>query len=131
MTEIRKEYPPNIADIRRAFPLKGGEIFAWDGIIYAPNGEVSPALVEHEEVHFKQQRACGGPEAWWSRYIESPAFRLEMETEAHIVEYRAYSAAHGRKARRNYLDFLAKRLSSPMYGGVITRKAARAIISSD
>lgn len=130
MTEIRKEYPPNIKDIRRAFPLTGNEIFAWDGIIYAPRGGVSPALVEHEEVHFRQQRAHGGPEKWWARYIADPAFRLEMETPAHIVEYRFYAEIHGRKARRLYLDVLARRLSSPMYGGLITKKAARSLISA-
>lgn len=129
MGMIRMEYPPNIGQIRAAFKLTGAEIFAWDGIIYSPSSPtVSPALVEHEKVHFRQQRDVGGPEIWWDRYIADPAFRLEQEMEAHIVEYRAYSETHGRPQRRRYLEVLARRLASPMYGGVITKKAAKARI---
>ena len=63
-TEIRNEYPPNIDEIREVFPITGNEVFAWMGIIYAPNGKpVPPWITHHEQVHFEQQKAVGGPEA--------------------------------------------------------------------
>lgn len=127
--DIRVGYPPNINQIRKAFRLTGGEIFAWGTTIYSPSGpKVSAALVAHETVHFRQQAEAGGPEAWWGRYLAEPAFRLDQEMEAHIEEFRVYSEAHGRQERRRYLDWLGKRLASPIYGGVITRKAAKARI---
>jgi len=122
---IQSAYPPNITQIRAAFRLTGNEIFAWGGVIYNPGGgALSRALIEHEKVHFRQQEEVGGPEAWWARYLADPAFRLDVEMEAHIVEFRVYSEDNGRAARRRYLKVLAGRLSSPMYGGLITRKAA-------
>lgn len=127
--EIRKEQPPNIATLRNAFQLTGKEIFAWDGVIYDPSdGGVSKSLIEHEKVHFRQQRAVGGPEVWWDRYIVDPAWRLEQELEATAREYEVFSEDHGRAQRRRLLDILARRLSSPMYGGMITKKAAKARI---
>ena len=126
---ILAELPPNIDQIRKAFRLSGREIFAWDGVIYAPASRgLPPHLIEHEKIHFRQQREVGGPQAWWNRYVEDPRWRLEQEMEATIVEYRVYSTTHGRKQRRAFLDVLAKRLSSPMYGGMITTKAAKARI---
>ena len=126
---ILAEFPPNIDQIRKAFRLSGAEIFAWDGTIYAPKSTGLPLhLIEHEKVHFRQQREAGGPQAWWSRYIEDPQFRLDQEMEATIVEFQVYSATHGRKQRRSFLDVLARRLSSPMYGGMITTKVAKARI---
>ena len=127
MTEIRAENPPNIATLRKAFGLTGNEIFAWDGVIYNPGGGgLTRALIEHEKVHFRQQREVGGPEVWWGRFIVDPAWRLEQELEATAVEFKVYSEDYGRPQRRRYLDMLAGRLSSPMYGRMITRKAAKA-----
>ncbi len=131
MTTIQTAYPPNIAQIRAAFRITGAEIFAWGGVIYNPSGNpLSRSLIEHEKVHFRQQEEHGGPSAWWDRYISDRAFRLDAEMEATIVEFRVYSEDNGRPARRRHLDLLAKRLSSPMYGGMITRKAAKVRIKS-
>ena len=123
---VKVGYPPNIDQIRAKFRLSGNEIFAWDGVIYSPRGAtVSQWLQDHEKVHFRQQRDAGGPAAWWYRYLVEPAFRLDQEMEAHIVEYRTFAGIHGRKDLRRYLDVLAKRLASPMYGGMITRSDAK------
>lgn len=124
--EIRKEYPPNIDEIRAKFPLTGREIFAWDGVIYNPGGgEITPWLEAHEAVHFEQQAAVGGPENWWRRYIDSAEFRYEQELEAHRMEYQVFSLGKSRPMRRAFLKMLAKRLSSPMYGGVASYEKAR------
>ncbi len=100
MTEIRAENPPNIATLRKAFGLTGNEIFAWDGVIYNPGGGgLTRALIEHEKVHFRQQREVGGPEVWWGRFIVDPAWRLEQELEATAVEFKVYSEDYGRPQR--------------------------------
>ena len=121
--KVLAQFPPNIKRIAKAFPLSGGEIFAWDGIIYNPNrGHLSKALIAHEKVHFKQ----GHPVEWWDCYIASPAFRLEMETEAHIEEYRVFCRGEpNTDKRKNYLTQIARRLSAPMYGDIISYTQAK------
>lgn len=126
MPEIRHEFPPNIERIRAKFPLKGGEIFAWDGIIYHPMGNrLPPELIAHEECHFAQQD--GDPEGWWERYLsDDDEWRFEQELEAHIVEYREYCRHNrDRNQRMRYLHMIARRLASPMYGNVVTSAQAR------
>ena len=118
---IEHDFPPNIDAVREKFPLKGGEIFAWDGIIYNPSGaKLPPELIEHEKVHFAQQG--GNPEVWWSRYLtDDDQWRYEQELEAHIVEYKTYCRHNrDRNKRIRYLQMIARRLSSPMYGKVAT-----------
>jgi hypothetical protein len=113
---IKKEFPPNIEDIRKAFPLTGTEIFAYDKVIYHPGaGQLTIPLIAHEKCHFEQQ---GNHVAWWwKEYIANPDFRFEQELFAHRVELSAFCAMTGnRNYRYKYLDILATRLLSPMYG---------------
>jgi hypothetical protein len=127
---IKKEFPPNIDQIREQFPLSGTEIFAWDGIIYSPgNGEITIPLIEHEKIHFKQQN--GDPESWWEKYLVDPVFRMEQELEAHRAEYRAFCKLHKNRNRRSrYLFNIAMRLASPLYGNLLTHKDAMKKIKS-
>ena len=125
---MRHEYPPNIEEIRKVFPLKGGEIFAWDGIIYHPMGtRLPPELIDHELCHFAQQD--GDPEGWWERYLVDTEWRFQQELEAHIEEYKSYKRHNkDRNAHIRYLQLIARRLSSPMYGNVVSyREAMRRI----
>lgn len=124
MHDIRPDFPPNIEEIRKVFPLKGGEIFAWDGIIYHPMLTPLPQwLIEHEECHFAQQD--GDPEGWWERYLKDPEWRYEQELEAHQVEYASYCRnTKDRNARIRYLQLIARRLSSEMYGSVVDFRTA-------
>lgn len=126
--KIVKAFPPNIAEIKRAFPLKGGEIFAWGSTIYNPDGsKLSAALLAHERVHLRQQ--AGIPEAWWALYLKSARFRFEQELEAHIVEYSVFcDTATNRAQRRAYLVAISVRLASPMYGRLCTSSWARKMI---
>ena len=128
---IINEYPPNIKQIKEAFPLKGREIFAWGGTIYSPSGVDIPVwLIEHEKVHFKQQKHIGGPEAWWERYLVDTQFRFEQELEAHQVEYRAYCRqTKDRNMHIRYLLVIARRLASPMYGSVVDARGAMKAIA--
>ena len=122
--KIVEEFPPNIEKIRATFELTGGEIFAWDDIIYNPSGgHLSTALIAHENVHKKQQN--GDPESWWERYLVDAEWRLQQELEAHRVEYRWFCRENrDRNKQSKYLIEISKRLASPMYGSLLSQREA-------
>jgi hypothetical protein len=139
-TRIRYEEPPNTEAIRARFPNLGpGTVFAYGNVIYVPGGaprvgrlhvpagaELPHHLVVHEEVHFDQQDAKGGPESWWNHYLLDDAFRLEQEVEA----YRAQLAAvPDRAERRRVTAKVVKDLAGPMYGRIVTKEQARALLA--
>jgi hypothetical protein len=127
--KIIRAYPPNIEAIRAAFDLAGyAPLFAYGDAIYAPlRTDVPPHLVAHESVHMARQGSA--VESWWERYIKDPAFRLREEIPAHVAEY-VYlcESSPGRGARRRALSVVAKRLASPLYGGLISSERARRVI---
>jgi len=105
-----------------------GVIFTYGDKIYAPNiAEISPALKIHESIHSQQQG--GHPDGWWMRYIEDAKFRYEEELAAHRAEYEYYDS-HPRKIRRLQLKFISKRLSSPLYGQMISTSKAKDAIKN-
>lgn len=125
------EYPPNIADIRAAFPSIVGRdsiIFAYAPDVYVPSGEpMSPQLAAHEATHIRQQG--DNPAHWWSRYLSDREFRYEQELEAHRVEYQVVChRIKDRNARALYLNDMSSRLASGMYGSVVSRREAIAAI---
>jgi hypothetical protein len=126
--DIVNEFPPNIDDIKKVFPITGKEIFAYGNTIYNPTGvALPPWLIAHEEVHQAQQ--AGDPAWWWGHYLDDPQFRFEQELEAHIEEYRVFcTAPSDRTGRRLYLRNIARRLSSPMYGNMVSYDKARRLI---
>jgi hypothetical protein len=115
--------PPNFEAILKVFPeaAKPGVMFAWGDTIFSPSSAyVPPQLIAHEEVHQEQQLA-EGPEIWWAQYLVSPQFRFDMELRAHIVEYHEFiKHTRSRPRQREYLAAVAKRLSSPLYGSMVT-----------
>lgn len=117
---IRRAYPPNIAEIRKVFPVDESFIFTYAPHIYVPSGRpLSVQLEAHEAVHIRQQGDY--PAVWWARYLYDPTFRHEQELEAHRAELRAVKR-HRPRARRA----IAARLASPMYGSMVTfQKAMR------
>ena len=122
---IRSEWPPNIKAIRAVLPVTERNVFAWAGIIYAPGGGwLGPALIAHERVHFEQQGR--NPVRWWKKYLKDPEFRLAQEIPAHMAEYAEFCRLNrDRNAQSRFLHVLGKRLSAPMYGGLITAADAR------
>ena len=128
--EIKYEKPPVWDAVNAAFDLQGGEIFCYGNIIYVPSGgALPPELIAHEKVHREQQG--DDVDGWWELYIEDAEFRLEMEMEAHIKEYRVYCLRHKwPHDRKVYLVLLGGRLASPMYGGIITTEDAMAQIKA-
>lgn len=134
---IINEYPPNIADIQKVFPLamrKRGVVFSYGDAIYNPSGEKIPlCIVEHEWVHCQRQQVHeGGVAGWWKQYLEDPQFRLMEELLAHRAEYRSLiKTAPNRKLRRASLKIVAQKLAAPLYGGLINSKTAESWISEE
>lgn len=116
------EYPPNYQQILQAFPIKDkkGVLFCHSPFCYNPdNVDISSALMAHEDTHCAQQ--MNDPKNWWDIYIDDVNERLSWEMEAHIVEVgEAFSAIKDRNQRNSYLISAARRLSSPMYGALIS-----------
>lgn len=129
---IKKEYPPNYDQISKTFKLSGREIFAYDGVIYSPHTiMIPPELVAHEKVHFKQQSLIG-VEIWWDLYLKDAQFRLDQELEAHQVEYKTFKQiTKDRNEIAKYLHSIAARLSSEMYGKIITQAQAIRLINGN
>jgi hypothetical protein len=105
-------------------------IFAWGDTIFNPERvPLTKELHAHEEVHGERQWAyregpCPCPaeavELWWQRYLIDPEFRLDEEIPAHAAEYKAYCKRHhGTHARSTALAMIARKLASPLYGGLI------------
>ena len=119
MTNIVRDYPPNIDKIRKVFPIKDNTVFTYGDTIYAPHitFTLSNDLIVHEETHTRQQG--DDPEGWWDRYMEDHEFRFQQELEAYRAQYRAYcKVVKDRNRCFNFLVVIAKDLSSPLYGGV-------------
>lgn len=128
---VLSEKPPNFASIVAVFPeaSKPGVMFAYDGRIYAPGlTRVRAELQIHEQIHVERQG--NGSEKWWERYLIDTTFRLEEELLAHRAEYRAYCQRHSSAFKqRTALINIAGKLSSPLYGSMITVEDASKGIS--
>lgn len=123
--------PPNFGDILAVFPdaIKPGVIFTYGNTIYNPSGvELSSALRAHEGIHCGRQGAEVG--RWWARYLVDAEFRLEEELLGHRAEYRTFiGTTRNREAHNNYLQQIANRLASPLYGNLLSMQQARKAIT--
>lgn len=131
MTEIVNNWPPNIKAIRAVLPVTRDNIFAYGGKIYSPGAyKLDPALIAHERVHFGQQGADS--DGWWERFLRDKKFRLAQEIPAHQAEWQHFLGLNpGRKQRRVRLKQMAKRLSAPMYGRLISTAKAKKVIQDE
>lgn len=136
-------------EVRKMLNPRDPEVvhFAWGRVIYNPSGHsISQQIHEHEKVHSRQQlgdeayfapanpnrdqdesgREDTSIREWWARYLVDVHFRLVQEWPAHLVELAAYRKRHGEPGKRaKYLDYVAVKLSGPLYGGIITFRDAR------
>lgn len=135
MTEILNERPPIWDKVIEAGLRFNPEsvLFAYDGKIWNPSGsELASHLIAHEAVHLAQQDAYqGGMDAWWGRYIVDPYFRIDQEVEAYATQY-AFICGYvkDRNQRSRVLGDLARYLSGPMYGEIISHAAAMRMIKA-
>lgn len=128
--------PPNFDEIVAVFPMatRRGVVFTYGGAIYNPSAiEIPRQIIAHEEVHAERQGT--DPEevrAWWSRYLRDADFRADEETRAHRAEYHALRAhTKDRNVVVRGLDSIAGRLSSPLYGGMLSKAHARALLVAE
>lgn len=141
---VRVAKPPLFDEIDAAFRVDGQRIYyAWGDTIFDPFGDgyVCEEIRTHEAVHGERQLSyedettfAGSVFGWWRRYIADPAFRLAEEIPAHRAEYRWYCdrSPNGkmRNARRIRLREVATKLSSPLYGNMVTLERATALIKA-
>lgn len=124
--------PPNYDKIKEKMNPPARAIFCYGGTIYAPVGaDITPELHAHEQVHCTRQGE--DIEGWWDQYLVDPQFRFDEELLAHKAEYAAYLAGRNpnRASRRRVLKVIAKRLSGPLYGRVVTFDKAVRLVKGD
>jgi len=112
-------FPPNYKAVNAAFNVRGRQvIFCYGDVIYNPSRvKIGDELIAHEKVHSGRQN--GDPVKWWERYIGEPQFRLDEEIPAHRAEL----------AISGDLQGVAHKLSSPLYGSLISFDRAAQILA--
>jgi hypothetical protein len=129
--------PPIYEFIAQHFSIEGqkGIYFCWGDKIFNPDDvKIPPAIMEHEKVHSIRQGDT--IEGWWLRYCVDKEFRFAEELLAHRAEFNWYcqqtnanEQMPGYRSRKEYhLTKIAQRLSSPLYGSMISTSAARRAI---
>ena len=129
--KILRAYPPNFKAISEVFPVMGrpGILYAWGDKLYNPSGvKLTPWIEAHEQTHMDRQTDA---EAWWAEYLIYPTFRLQEEILAHQYEWGMFHSFYTSPTYlEKYLDMMAKRLSSPLYGNLISYEEAKREITS-
>ncbi len=113
---------PLLEKYKAVFPVNENTAFPYNHVIYTDKPEsITPDLLIHEEVHFKQQDEIG-LDTWIDNYFNDIAFRIKMELEAYKAQIKYF------KDDKNTQDMIrvecAKALSSNLYGNVLTYKEA-------
>jgi len=129
--KIVNEYPPNYKDICKAFDIKDREgiIFTYGDTVYYPQGgELAQHLKVHEATHVQQQKAMGAKE-WWDKYLVDPEFRLQQELQAYRAQYGIIKKIRNWREQEWLISAISADLASEMYGNVITKAEARALIT--
>lgn len=119
-------FPPMYAAINRKFNVRGKPvIFTWGDTVHNPGRiNVTPELIAHEDVHRVRQGT--DPAAWWEQYLIDAGFRLCEEIPAHRAEFAAAcQTLTDFTAQQRALHRIAARLSSPLYGSMISYDEAR------
>ena len=130
--KIKKNEKPPIYDqiVQAGMNPSLNAIYTYGDTIYVPSGrEVPDDIIAHEETHCDQQGA--DPDAWWSRYLDDPYFRIQQETEAYAVQYDFIcETTKDRNWRDKILRRMATVLSGPTYGNVIGSQSAYSMIKN-
>lgn len=120
------EKPPNWETLEKKFGVKWGAVAVTYGDTVYARDPIRDDLKAHEAIHVGQQLEYpGGIEAWWKRYLEDPAFRVEQEIEAYReqLKFVRRHVPDRNKAFRIH-DQLARDLSGPTYGHAIPYQTA-------
>ncbi|MGB0817840.1 MAG: hypothetical protein ACPGQQ_02950 [Candidatus Puniceispirillaceae bacterium] len=130
-SKIIKAYPPNIDQIAEKFPMAKTNptvIFSFGECLFVPSGKDLPQeILAHEMVHcIRQLEHPGGVSGWWKQYLSDDEFCYNEELLAHRAEYQSIIERHpSRPLRRKALQHVAKKLSSALYGKMVTLEKAK------
>lgn len=111
---------------------ESGTLFTYGNAIYNPSNHQIPFwLMRHEQVHSARQRH-EGVDVWWKAYIESKPFRLMEELLAHRLEYQVFCQSQkvNRHTRQRHLHIVSARLSSRLYGNMLSFRGAKDLITT-
>lgn len=129
--KIVNDFPPNIDKIDSVLHVKDRKnvLYAYGDTIFNPGGgSLSDDLIAHEGVHRRQQEEFGSPDGWWDRYLADVDFRLSQEVEAYKTQLAYAGENYNRERRRQLRKFVVGSLASKMYGNIVTRKEADALL---
>lgn len=103
-------------------------VFTYGDTIYNPGKvEIPDYIIHHEATHSAQQGI--DPDAWWSRYLADPYFRLDQEVAAYARQYEFICRkVKDREKRNRILIENAGILAGPIYGNMISQSAAMEMI---
>jgi hypothetical protein len=123
-----KEKPPIFDRLHKAFGVEwgGSLVIAYNGVIYHSK-PLDPSVVVHENVHLARQGKDA--DGWYSKYIDSPKFRLGEELLAYRAQYQYIKEViPDRNERAKYLFKFANDLGGKTYGNIITPRDAMRLI---
>lgn len=132
--KISFEKPPVYDSICRAFNIIPRNVyFTYGDTLYNPDKlNVPPEIIEHEEVHMRQQNYNNEDASlWWGKYLREPEFRLNQEARGYGRQYEVIcDIIKDRNQRNKYLFQLATSLSGPLYNNIISHSEAMKLIKS-
>jgi hypothetical protein len=114
-----------LKEFSKFFKINKDTVIAYDNVIYADR-ELYPDVIEHEKVHFKQQKKHG-LETFTKKYLNDKKFRLEMEKEAYLHQLKCIEDKDLREAVRK--DCI-NGLTSGLYGK-ISKEEAEAMLPKE
>lgn len=120
--KISHNKPPHYLLIKIIFGFDWSRNVATLGdTIYFSIPELPSHLMEHEETHLKQQRFSKLYGIWWwLKYICSKKFRFDQELEAYRAQYKFFVKYYHPTGRQEFLNKIARDLSSQLYGNICT-----------
>lgn len=124
--KISLEKPPNWNELEEAFDVKWGQTAVAYGDTLHISVEPTEDVLQHEMVHLAQQGFTKqGAENWWRKYMKDPKFRITQEIQAYQRQYGTLRLfIHDRNDLAKARCRLARDLSGPMYGRVISYQGA-------
>jgi len=112
--------------VKKVFPIGPNTVFVYGNTIFTKKDITDAGLLLHEMTHLFQQKKVG-IDKWWDKYLEDNKFRLSQEAECYSVQYGVYKKQNITKAEIG-LNNIAKELSGPLYGEIISFDNAKKLI---